>query len=56
MKGRNIDKEKLAENASFVEINMSKSPIGKQDQYAASYGGINYFKFLKSGKVKSKKI
>ena len=41
----------MAEKACFVEINKAKSPIGKQDQYAASFGGINHIKFKKSGKV-----
>ena len=43
--GRNIDKQELAELASYIEINKCKEPIGKQDQYAAAYGGFNTFHF-----------
>ena len=35
----------LAEEACHIEINKIKKPIGKQDQYACSIGGINYLKF-----------
>lgn len=35
----------LAETACHVEIDRCKKPIGKQDQYAAAYGGMNYFEF-----------
>ena len=35
----------LAELASHLEIGLVKEPIGKQDQYAAAYGGINIFQF-----------
>jgi D-glycero-alpha-D-manno-heptose-7-phosphate kinase len=48
---KKIYKENIAELASKVEITLSKSPIGKQDQYAASYGGFNKFIFKKNGRV-----
>ena len=35
----------LANEAAYVEINLCGSPIGLQDQYAASYGGFNYIQF-----------
>jgi D-glycero-alpha-D-manno-heptose-7-phosphate kinase len=50
-KGKNISQNKIAEDACNIEINLCKSPIGKQDQYASAIGGINYFKFKKNEKV-----
>lgn len=44
-KGENIHAEQLAEEACEVEINMCGRPIGKQDQYAVSFGGLNYLEF-----------
>jgi len=38
-------KEKLAGEACELEIDFLKEPIGKQDQYAAAYGGINFITF-----------
>ena len=38
-------KEKLAREACEVELKMLQEPIGKQDQYAAAYGGLNFIKF-----------
>ena len=38
-------KEMLANSACQMEIDVLKEPIGKQDQYAASYGGLNIFRF-----------
>ena len=29
----------------MIEIDKLSAPIGKQDQYAAAYGGVNYFQF-----------
>lgn len=49
--GKYISKAQLAEMACEVEINNLKSPIGKQDQYAASFGGLNFFYFRKDGTV-----
>jgi D-glycero-alpha-D-manno-heptose-7-phosphate kinase len=37
----------LADLACHVEMEMCGYPVGKQDQYAASFGGINYLRFLK---------
>lgn len=37
--------EYLAKEASNIEIELCKKPIGKQDQYAAAYGGLNYIRF-----------
>ncbi len=43
--------EQLASEASRIEIEDLKEPIGKQDQYAAAYGGLQYIRFLPSGEV-----
>jgi D-glycero-alpha-D-manno-heptose-7-phosphate kinase len=43
-----IDKETLAELASYIEIDKCKQPIGKQDQFAAAYGGLREYKFEKN--------
>ena len=43
--GRFVGKEILAEQACEIEISRLKEPIGKQDQYAASYGGFNFIRF-----------
>lgn len=44
-------KEKLASEACDIEINRLGEPIGKQDQYACAYGGLNVLRFLSSGAV-----
>jgi D-glycero-alpha-D-manno-heptose-7-phosphate kinase len=38
-------KEKLARQACEIEISRCGEPIGKQDQYAAAYGGLNLIRF-----------
>ncbi|MEW6058134.1 MAG: GHMP kinase [Bdellovibrionota bacterium] len=40
-----VAKEHLAREASRLEIEVLKEPIGKQDQYAAAFGGINFYRF-----------
>ena len=37
--------EELASEACHIEIDILGSPIGKQDQYIAAYGGICYIQF-----------
>ena len=44
-KGKIVNRNKLAEEASYIEIEVLKRPIGKQDHYAAAFGSINFFKF-----------
>ena len=41
----------VAETACEIEIEKCGKPIGRQDQYACAYGGMNYFRFYKGGKV-----
>lgn len=50
-KGKFVSKERLAKEACEFEIDKLGNPIGKQDQYAAAYGGINYYEFRKDGSV-----
>jgi len=49
--GKYSSKGKLAENACDIEINRLGSPIGKQDQYAASFGGLNFIRFMQNGET-----
>jgi D-glycero-alpha-D-manno-heptose-7-phosphate kinase len=46
-----ISKGRLAEEACAMELQTLKQPIGKQDQYAAAYGGLNFYTFQKDGTV-----
>lgn len=43
--------EDLAAEASRIEIEDLKEPIGKQDQYAAAYGGLSVIRFFPTGQV-----
>ena len=49
--GNSLTLEQIAEQASYIEIDVLNAPIGKQDHYAAAMGGFNLFNFQKSGKV-----
>jgi D-glycero-alpha-D-manno-heptose-7-phosphate kinase len=44
-RGRLIGKKQLAEEACRIEIERLNDPIGKQDQYAAAFGGFNFMRF-----------
>ena len=45
-----VTAEQLALDACRIEIDILGKPIGRQDQYAAAYGGINQFVF-KAGDI-----
>lgn len=49
--GKYYSKAKLAEEACKVEIEKLGAPIGKQDQYAAAFGGLNFITFHKDDTV-----
>lgn len=44
-KNQYVSKEDLARLACEIEIERCGEPIGKQDQYAAAYGGLNLIRF-----------
>src|SRR6266853_4680777 len=46
-----VPPQQLAEQACHIEIDRLGEPVGKQDQYIASFGGITCFDFLPDGKV-----
>lgn len=50
-RGERVAAGQLAEEASHVEIEVLKRPIGKQDHYAAAFGGLNFFCFMPDGRV-----
>jgi len=51
LRGERVTPAQLAEEACEVEINILGNPIGKQDQYAAAFGGLNHIFFKKTGRV-----
>src|SRR5205814_1587790 len=44
-----MTKQQVAELASYIEIEKMGMPIGKQDQYAAAFGGLNTISFSRDG-------
>lgn len=49
LKGKYIDKKKLADDAILIERNLCQEAGGWQDQIAASYGGMNRINFNSNG-------
>lgn len=49
--GRDLAPTELAEAACTIEIDDLGRTVGKQDQYAASFGGVNAFTFGRDGSV-----
>ncbi len=49
--GKYMSKKDIAQAACEVEIQKLKNPIGKQDQYAAACGGLNFITFHKDDTV-----
>ena len=43
--GKMANAEKLAAEACRIEIEICRKPIGKQDQYIAAYGGMQFIQF-----------
>ena len=49
--GRYANAELLATQACEIEIERCDKPIGKQDQYIAAYGGLQFIRFQPDGTV-----
>jgi D-glycero-alpha-D-manno-heptose-7-phosphate kinase len=47
--GESLTRGEIAEIASDLEINRLGMPIGRQDQYAAAFGGLNAMSFTSKG-------
>ena len=43
--GQHVGAKRLAQGACEIEIERCKKPIGKQDQYIAAFGGLQYIRF-----------
>ena len=48
-----IHPEELAQQACSIEIDKFGEPVGKQDQYITSFGGITCFNFLPDNRVEA---
>lgn len=49
--GAPLNDHRVAERACQIELDRLQSPIGKQDQFAAAFGGFNTFEFAPDGGV-----
>ncbi|MBI4367219.1 MAG: GHMP kinase [Deltaproteobacteria bacterium] len=54
--GRHVPAVKLAQESCEIEIERCGEPIGKQDQYAAAFGGFNFIRFDADDTVEVKKV
>lgn len=54
--GKFTGAQKLGELACHIEIDKVGSPIGKQDQFAAAFGGLNFITFNPDESVKVEKV
>ncbi len=55
-KGEYVSKTRLASEACMIEIEKLGEPIGKQDQYASAFGGMNIIDFNIDGNVAVKPL
>lgn len=54
--GVSVSNYKVAKRACEIEIEELGNPIGKQDQFAAAFGGLRYYEFQPDGFVKVEPI
>jgi D-glycero-alpha-D-manno-heptose-7-phosphate kinase len=54
--GKDMNAFQVAETACYIEINKCEWNIGKQDQYASAFGGMNFIQYEKSGNIKVHKM
>ncbi len=45
LKNESLNQRQIAEDAYFIQREILDLPIGKQDEYAAAYGGLNFIEF-----------
>jgi D-glycero-alpha-D-manno-heptose-7-phosphate kinase len=50
-RGERVTAGQLADEACHIEMDVLGEPIGKQDQYAAAFGGLNLLRFGRDGRV-----
>lgn len=48
-----VSPQQLAEEACYIELDVLREPIGKQDQFIAAYGGITCFEFNRDEPVRA---
>lgn len=53
---KDISKDELGRLSSHIEIDLCGEKIGKQDQYAAAFGGMNLIEFKRDDSVEVSKI
>ncbi len=51
LKREHISPYQLAEEATKIQVDILKRPVGKQDQYIAAFGGVTCFDIDKKGNV-----
>jgi D-glycero-alpha-D-manno-heptose-7-phosphate kinase len=51
MQGHVVTAHRLATEACMIEIERLREPIGKQDQFIAAYGGLQFIQFYPDGHV-----
>jgi D-glycero-alpha-D-manno-heptose-7-phosphate kinase len=51
MQGKVVGPDRLAREACAIEIDQLQEPIGKQDQYIAAHGGLQFLQFNPDGSV-----
>lgn len=49
--GEELNEAAIADHACKVEIDLLRRSCGKQDQYAAAFGGLNLIEFFRDGSV-----
>ncbi|HEY1750123.1 MAG TPA: kinase [Caulobacteraceae bacterium] len=54
--GRHAPAARLAEESCHIELERCGEPIGKQDQYAAAFGGFNFIRFHPDDRVEVTKV
>src|SRR5579871_4211156 len=52
MQGKVVGPDRLAREACAIEIEQLHAPIGKQDQYIAAHGGLQFIEFDPDGSVR----